>query len=228
MPAPANRQEFPEPSRNWRGLDEVDAAPSRSLSKIARLWSPVRAILETPVATLARYAHRVVDRGTGIPYSADELEAKILAQAGSGTTDSLTTSDGTAAAAAGKIGEYVEATRALADLLALSNATVANICSVSLTAGDWDVSGVVTFDLISATVSGKSAKTTQTSANGSVDGTNVFDSRYVSGATEITSLSTPVRRFLLSAPATIYLTASCAFSGGTVKAAGFLSARRVR
>lgn len=84
MAAPLNRQEFPEPHRDWRGAAEVDAPPARSIAKIARLWATARAILELPAATLARVAHRLVDRTTGIPYSADELQTKITTDLGSG------------------------------------------------------------------------------------------------------------------------------------------------
>lgn len=90
MPAPSNRQEFPSPHPDWRGAVQVEPAPDKSLSKIARLWAPIRAILEKPSCTLARVSHRVVDRNTGIPYSADELETKILAQAGSISSADIT------------------------------------------------------------------------------------------------------------------------------------------
>lgn len=46
---------------------------------MARLWRPVETFLEIAACTLARYALRVIDRSTGIPYSADELKAWILA-----------------------------------------------------------------------------------------------------------------------------------------------------
>lgn len=48
---------------------------------MARMWRPKRgSILESVLCTLSRFSLRLIDRTTGKAYSADELEAKILAQ----------------------------------------------------------------------------------------------------------------------------------------------------
>ena len=48
-------------------------------------------------------------------------------------------------AATGNVGEFVTATVAVGAAVALTTATTANVTSISLTAGDWDVSGQVNF-----------------------------------------------------------------------------------
>jgi hypothetical protein len=78
MSAPSNRQEVPVPHPDWSGQNEIDAAPGKTIAKRARLWRPLRTILEPLACTLARYAHRLIDRTTGIPYSADELMTAAL------------------------------------------------------------------------------------------------------------------------------------------------------
>lgn len=82
MSAPQNNQEVPAPDSDWMRDHQADAPATRSLTKMARLWRPFGTFFETGAATIARYAHRLIDRTTGKAYSADELEAKILAGVG--------------------------------------------------------------------------------------------------------------------------------------------------
>src|SRR5579863_4104971 len=53
---------------------------------------------------------------------------------------------GTAAAAAGSVGEIIRSTIPSGSAVALTTATPANVTSVALTPGDWDVWGVVDFN----------------------------------------------------------------------------------
>lgn len=228
MPAPSNPHEFPAPAQGWRPGDKLAPNPAHSLSKVARLWGFAKAILEQPVAILAHYAHRVVDRTTGIPYSADELEAKILEQTGSGTVESLTTSDGSAAAAAGKLGEYVSGTRVGGSAITLTDLTAANVTSISLTAGDWDVAGVVTFLDEAASTTVRGAIISTTSASFVSDGSESWSGCPTTLATGNHSASVSRKRIRVTTTTTVYLVALSSFSAGTVKAYGQLTARRVR
>ncbi|MEI6674445.1 MAG: hypothetical protein WCO57_04625 [Verrucomicrobiota bacterium] len=78
MAKPSNPLEFPAPQSAWTG-NRFLIPVIRSMAKIAKLWRPQGSTCAVDSATLSLVALRVVDRVTGIPYSADELEAKILA-----------------------------------------------------------------------------------------------------------------------------------------------------
>lgn len=127
---------------------------------------------------------------------------------------------------AGAVGEFITAN---GSGVALTTAVAANIASVSLTAGDWDVWGMAAFAPVGATF------TQAGSACGSVSagfpsvvqgGFGQICTALAGGST--TGLPTPVYRFSLSATTTIFLTAFATFSAGTISGSGIINARRVR
>jgi hypothetical protein len=71
--------EIPAPPSNFARENTIAPNGRRSIATIAKRWLPQNVSLETLIATVSRYANRLIDRTTGIPYSADELETKILA-----------------------------------------------------------------------------------------------------------------------------------------------------
>jgi hypothetical protein len=148
----------------------------------------------------------------------------LLAGAGGGSTDTITTSDGSAAAAAGKLGEYAETV--VVAPVSLSNDNTANIASLALTAGDWDVSGFVQFGATGATTSYRSAALSTISAAIGGDAIENGIPTSVLGFSE--TIVTPPTRFLLAAPTTIYLVATVGITVGTIGATGTVTARRVR
>ena len=81
MPAPQNYHDFPLPDISVRDRNRLEKGPQSALT-VAKSWRPSGAstIFEVAIATLCRFALRLVDRTTGRAYSADELEAKILEQ----------------------------------------------------------------------------------------------------------------------------------------------------
>lgn len=127
-------------------------------------------------------------------------------------------------AASGYIGEYISSTVSVGSAVGLTNIAPANITSISLTAGDWDVSGVICY-----TGSGTStvqigwisttSATVPTLPNGGAIGYYVGN-----------NISIPVgtTRLSLSGAATVYLSTDVQFSGGTVSTYGFIGARRMR
>jgi hypothetical protein len=213
-------QDIPDPHQDWRGPRQQKP---RNLLRQVYKWAFTNLLIE-PLATISIYAVRLMDKTTGIPYSADELEAKILSQAGAGTTDSLTTSNGTAAAAAGKLGEHVETV--VVAPVPLTNDTTANIASRVLSAGDWDVCGFVQFGATGATTSYRSAALSSISA--SIGGDAMENGIPTNTLDFSETIVTPPTRFLLAAPATIYLVATVGLSAGTIGATGTITARRVR
>src|SRR5260221_11377663 len=75
-----------------------------------------------------------ISLGTGV--SAIDPSSQTVSFVGSTTNDS---------AVAGNIGEIVTATLATGSAVVLTTNTTANVTSISLTAGDWDVTGTVVF-----------------------------------------------------------------------------------
>jgi len=140
-------------------------------------------------------------------------------------------------AAAGEIGELITATVAVGSPVSETTATPVNVTSISLTAGDWDVSAVVDRVLTGTTASiygaglGTTTNTVLGQAGGGGVGTDSYVTQSVTFGTTITGTyctSIPPVRVSLASTTTIYLVAADTFSAGTVGLYGTLRARRVR
>ena len=132
-------------------------------------------------------------------------------------------------AAAGSVGEVISSTVLAASAVALTTGVAANVTSISLTAGDWDVSGVIGYIggggcniayAISAigttsTGLGDQSQWTMTGPNNPAAATNIGSSIFT-------------RRISLSTTTTIYLVAQSSFSVGSLSAGGYIQGRRVR
>jgi len=133
-------------------------------------------------------------------------------------------------ASAGQIGEYISSTVA-APGSALTTTTTLNVTSISLTAGDWDVSGTVGFRFGATTsytnlVGGSSLTTATIGAQGSF-----FDYETAANVPTATSDATfviPTFRVSIAITTTIFLIAQATFTVSTISAFGLISARRVR
>lgn len=136
------------------------------------------------------------------------------------------------AAAAGHVGEVISSAVAVGSAVSLTTATAANVTSISLTPGDWDVSADINFTATGATTAAGASVVggiSTTSATLPTDGTEVND--LVGGLTTTTfktgnSLSRKVVN--VSVNTTVYLVGIATFSAGTVGAYGAIVARRVR
>jgi len=125
-------------------------------------------------------------------------------------------------AVAGQIGEYLTAS---GGSVGLSSGTIANIVTLALTPGDWDVEGNVVFNptgavtFVAASVNVVSATFgAHSTANAGTLGTALQHRIGTGGSTRVVS----------DAPLTAYLVAQCLFSTGAMDATGMLWARRVR
>lgn len=137
-------------------------------------------------------------------------------------------------AAAGDIGEYIEST--VSNTSTGSTGQYYDITSISLTKGDWDISGMSQFSRNGATFTlvDLVLAITTTSGNNStgvIPGVNT--SEFNPGATMLSfgfvSVSVPVYRMSLSSTTTVYLKGFVdAYSAGTPKQYARISARRVR
>jgi hypothetical protein len=132
------------------------------------------------------------------------------------------------ASAVGAVGSYASATVASGSAVSLTTATPANITSISLTPGDWDVTGVVDYTpgtitsitilqqgigLASATFGPQDTYSMETNA------------AEIPGANQIAN-PTPVVRVNVTATTTVYLVASATFTASTLAAYGTIRARR--
>lgn len=154
--------------------------------------------------------------------------AAKLNKVGSATNDSAT---------AGDIGELKISTVAFANIVSETSATPVNVTSLSLTAGDWDVSGVINRNLagVTATVYGRAISPTTGAVPAQAGGSGVgADSVVIQTATFGTTITGnyitaigPVR-VSLAVTTTIYLVAADTFSAGTLGVFGTLRARRIR
>jgi hypothetical protein len=133
-------------------------------------------------------------------------------------------------AAAGYVGEYITSTVLVGSAVSLTTATEANITSISLTAGDWDVEGCVVIAPAGGTSLGRiDAWTSSTSATLPTAPNNGGYAKLVTTFTASNqALSVGRQRFNLAATTTVYLSCYTAFSASTCTAYGFISARRVR
>jgi hypothetical protein len=134
------------------------------------------------------------------------LAAKV--GAGTGVTDGSN-------APAGQIGEYLTAT---ASGIGLTSNVAANVVSLDLTAGDWDVSGNVAFS---------AGAGTHTLFAAGIDSLDTQTMGTFPGGAITQGISTSTRRYNGTATVTVWLVALASFSG-TVTASGTIRARRMR
>lgn len=144
-------------------------------------------------------------------------------------------------AAAGDIGEFISSNIASGSAVALTTGTQTNITSISVTAGDWDVEGLVGYSsaattsitVVSSSISNVSA-TVPTGPNNTAPmgggGMNFLRmAAFVPGTTSNAfQLPTGAVRVSLSGTTTIYLVAFSNFTVSTLSAYGYIGARRAR
>ncbi len=172
----------------------------------------------------------LVTDGSSVPSISSTLPAfttsSITFSPTTGGIVGTTTNDNVAA---GKVGEYVSANSAL-NTTSLTSTVTADVLSISLTAGDWNVGGNIGFFGASTT--------TPTLLEGWVNSTSAVNpgGQYTSyvqptGTPFVTaplSFVVPQQRFSLASTTTIYLSTLTAFGVSTLAAGGQIWARRVR
>ena len=131
-------------------------------------------------------------------------------------------------AASGKVGELISSVISSGSALSLTSASVKDVTSISLTAGDWEVSANVTAICAAGTViTGIYGWTSSTSA--SVPDSSLYSSNNATqAASSATGLTVPTLRYSLSATTTIYLSTVVVFSVSTATICGGIYARRAR
>lgn len=134
-------------------------------------------------------------------------------------------------APAGAIGEYISSTVLIGSAVTLTSAASANVTSISLTPGDWDVSGNVFLHITSGFASNFQAWVNTTSATAPTSpGAGAKNVLVATGLELIdgASLITGATRISLASTTTVYLGTFAIFSNNPVTAYGFIGARRAR
>lgn len=126
---------------------------------------------------------------------------------------------------AGSIGEYQTATTTGTSI---TSGTPVNVTSVSLTAGDWDVSGTVFYSPAATTVPSQivTSISTVSATNGALGALNQLTMVLTTGAGQ--RQSSPVVRISVASTTTVFLVASAVFTVSTMTVDGLIRARRVR
>lgn len=150
----------------------------------------------------------------------------MVTGAAPGQLPGTTTND---VAAAGNVGELLSAQQISGSAIVLTTATPANIISLALTAGDWDVWGQVDYIPGATTVPTllQQGLSTVTAALSVQDTFSSMPFPTAVGANLI-ALPVPMQRIRLAATTTIFLVTSPTFTTSTLSGYGTIFARRRR
>jgi hypothetical protein len=132
---------------------------------------------------------------------------------------------------AGDVGEYISSSILLGSAVSLVSSTAKTITSISLTAGDWDISASFITNPAASTTSTSVGMgiSTVTNTFGTVGAENNFaEVNGTFGANVIQALSNGRMRLSLSTTTTVYLIGYATFAVSTMSGYGFIGARRVR
>ncbi|CAM2158925.1 conserved membrane hypothetical protein [Paraburkholderia tropica] len=135
---------------------------------------------------------------------------------------------GTAAADSAQAGSIGEVLTGQTSTTSMTSATTANCASVSLTAGDWDVSGNIRYNPAGTTTIALLAAgigTTSATLPGLGAQTQLV-ATFTTGQPQY--LPTPVVRVNAAATTTVYLVGSAGFGTNTMSCDGLIRARRIR
>lgn len=132
------------------------------------------------------------------------------------------------AATAGNVGQTISSYIATGSAITLTTTVAVNITTISLTAGDWLVSGQVTYNETTATFTERVGSISQTGATILADGSECYEGGLTVAASNKNTLPLCSKRISLASTTTIYLVTKPTFSAGSATAFGFISALRVR
>lgn len=176
-----------------------------------------------------------------IAVAADQCSIPLtVVFSGSAVTADLTITGGTwgtntnGNAPTGMVGEYLSNVKLVGAAVAMTTNVAANVLSVALTAGDWDVQGLVGFSNNGATTVAYQfvAISVASGVMGTLgDGTNcaqAFATATVLSTVADNVVFTPVVRISLAAAGSAFLNAQTGFGVSTSATYGFIRARRVR
>jgi len=129
---------------------------------------------------------------------------------------------------AGSVGEFISSSVLIGAAVPLTSGTPANITSISLTAGDWDVSGTVgsTLGVATNTTAYVGSVSTTSATQAANQSQFLLSAAFNVGAGQ--NIPTGTARLSLATTTTVYLVTTAFFTGGTLSAYGYISGRRRR
>lgn len=131
-------------------------------------------------------------------------------------------------AASGAVGETIASALPAIAAQALTTNTPKNVTSISLTAGDWDVSGNINLNGNGLTSTGKIGGISTTSVTLPSDGSECYSGLQLVLTSATDSIMLPPKRISLASTTTVYLVAQATFFAGTCGVFGSITARRTR
>lgn len=199
--------------------------PEQIKDYVASVLGQLASLNSADNAHLANMATKTIkgrtSAGTGAPEDLTAAQAKAIVDVGTTTNDNAT---------AGHIGEYIESVVASGSAVSLTTGTAKTVTSISLTPGDWDVSGVVSLlPAASTSVTRRSASISLTADTLGANGAQTIQpvAAVVTGATSF-SLPTPTVRVSIAVTTIVYLIGFADFTVSTMAAFGAIRARRMR
>lgn len=129
-------------------------------------------------------------------------------------------------ATTGNVGEYQSHTIPSGSALTL-NGTPTNIDSLTLTAGDWDITGMINYDMLGASTTDFQGGFSFTSATLGADTMTSKKPFLFTSVTAVYTDALPTVRISINTSTKIYLVAQCSYTG-TVTGYGQIRARRTR
>ena len=228
----------PTASRGYMALAMADNAANYTISITNASYgqSSTLTIPDVGVATgkfiMSTGAGQTI--GNGLTLTTPVIGAASATSVAFSSTSGIIGTTTNDAAAAGSVGEYKVASVLIASAISLTTNTEADVTSLSLTAGDWDVWGSVIYVPTSTTVFARVISWINNSAATFPAGdlaNRVILQGFPSatwGANPNTGYAIPSQRFSLSGTASVYLSAFATFSVSTCTAYGYIHARRVR
>lgn len=132
-------------------------------------------------------------------------------------------------AAVRELGEIITSSIASGSAIGLTSTVTANITSISLTPGDWDVFGAVDFrPAVATTTTSLQGGTSQVSATAGAQDTGFSLPFAIPASSADVTCPVPEVRISLASTTTVYLVATATFAVSTISAYGTITARRRR
>jgi hypothetical protein len=201
------RREWSMPGEN---ISQLDAVPNALLTD----FFPVVQAGETQRETLAQIQ-------TLFGITPTPTFASVAFSTPAGIIGTTTNNN----ANAGSVGEFITSNVPFASAIPLTTTVNANVTSISLTAGDWDVFGSIFLSTTGSIVS--------CAVWSNIVSATLPDGSMVTGITFAPGLanggfSILTNRLSLAVTTTVFLSVQTTFTTGTANASGTISARRVR
>ena len=211
-------------SANLRAAITDESGTGAALFQNGDLGTPTAGVITNLTGTCASCVANSFTAGSASNLTSGTLPAART----NGHMNGTATNDN---AAAGEVGEYLEASVASGSALALTSNSALTITSITLTPGDWDVSGQVAFTSTATTSytinAGSLSLTTNTSSSVLGRWNQHVGAPFVPNGVPISAIMGPAR-FSVNTNTTVYLVAFATFTASTAGGYGTISARRAR